>query len=188
MSGEVFALMAAEILHHLAVLTASAFDESYAQGSGTGSPNEEAASATRYNNYYTEYCPPRKWEDDGKIECVIIPRQIKDAAVRVGMRPLVGYAKFGAHWAPRNENSKQEEVKEAIARYDVDTSEFQYQSEGSCNIGSESEEEERDWQKFKTEHDTDYSSSNSYDSDEDMSYAEDDPGDDENGDDAVAEE
>ena len=100
----------------------------------------------------------------------------------------MGYAKFGAHWAPRNENSKHEEVKEAIARYDVDTSEYQYQSEGSCDIGSESEEEERDWQKFKTEHDTDYSSSNSYDSDEDMSYAEDDPGDDENGDDAVAEE
>ena len=45
-------------------------------------------------DYYQKFCPPFRSDENGKIECTIIPRQIQDAASRCGLKPLYGYTSF----------------------------------------------------------------------------------------------
>jgi hypothetical protein len=40
-------------------------------------------------NYFADFHPP------GQTELVVIPRQIRDAAVMIGMKPLLGFGEFG---------------------------------------------------------------------------------------------
>ena len=50
---------------------------------------EESDDASAQSNlefdYITNHPPPSRLDEDGKHICTIIPRQIKDAAIRLGM-------------------------------------------------------------------------------------------------------
>ena len=59
------------------------------------------------------YPPPMKVDEEGKYVCVIIPRQIEDAAVRLGRKPLLD----DRGWKVSEGRTKKEEVKEAISMY-----------------------------------------------------------------------
>jgi hypothetical protein len=66
-------------------------------------------------NYMSNYPPPMEVDEEGKHVCVIIPRQIKDAAVRLGMKPLLD----DQRWEVSEGRTKKEEVKEALLMYDL---------------------------------------------------------------------
>jgi len=44
--------------------------------------------------YHQNFCPPFRSDENGKIECTIIPRQIRDAASRCGLKPLYVHTSF----------------------------------------------------------------------------------------------
>jgi len=147
LSGEVFSIVASEVLHHMAVLIYNAYEQCWGQHpcSCTGhldnplyvnreEPDDDEGGASdddtvwdcQYsdqnddvlsNEYYYNHCPPLQADNDGNTNFVIIPRAIKNAAERMGMRPLLGYAEFGDMWAARDEDKKEEEVEEAMDQY-----------------------------------------------------------------------
>jgi hypothetical protein len=57
--------------------------------------------------------PPMKVDEEGKYVCVIIPRQIEDAAVRLGMKPLLD----DKRWEVSEGRTEKEEVNEALLMY-----------------------------------------------------------------------
>lgn len=63
--------------------------------------------------YLFNYPPPMEVDEEGKYVCVIIPRQIKDAAVRLGMKPLLD----DKRWEVSEGRTKKEEVNEALLMY-----------------------------------------------------------------------
>ena len=62
-------------------------------------------------NYYARFHPP------GQTGLIVIPRQIRDAAVMIGMKPLLGFGVFGDEWAASNDDDRQEEVENAEDQY-----------------------------------------------------------------------
>ena len=52
-------------------------------------------------------------DENGKVECIIIPRHIKDAAVRNGLKPLVGCG-LGSHAVEHYANSSESEDEEEV--------------------------------------------------------------------------
>jgi len=145
LSGEVFSIVATEVLHHMAVLISNAYEECWGQHpcsctdhldnplyvNREESDDEGGASDERTvwdyqysdhndmlnNQYYFNHCPPLQADNDGNTNFVIIPRAIKNAAERMGMRPLLGYAYDIAMWAARDEDKKEEEAEEEMDRY-----------------------------------------------------------------------
>ena len=139
LSGEVFAIVATEVLHHMAVLIYNAYEECWHQHPwSTGcvgdlsnplyvnrrvsDEDENKIEGNLSHNYlskeyYANHCPPLQAGTEGHINFVIIPRAIKNAAERMGMRPLLGYGEFGDMWAARDEDKKEEEVEEAMDQY-----------------------------------------------------------------------
>lgn len=91
-------------------------------------------------NHLSNY-PPLSWtvDEEGKLVCVIIPRQIKDAAVRLGMKPLLD----DQRWEVSEGRTKKEEVKEALLMYglslDDESSMLEEDSESSMS-GEDSDE------------------------------------------------
>ena len=80
-------------------------------------------------NYYANYCPPLKTDSDGKINYIIIPRLIKNAALRMGMIPLTGFGQFGRPWAPINDEERHEEIEEEMDRYYLEEEESEPEPE-----------------------------------------------------------
>lgn len=144
LSGEVFSIVATEVLHHMAVLVSNAYDECWGQhpcsctdhldnplyvnreeSDEGGASDERTVWDYQYsdhndmlnNQYYFNHCPPLQADNDGNTNFVIIPRAIKNAAERMGMRPLLGYAYDIAMWAARDEDKKEEEAEEEMDRY-----------------------------------------------------------------------
>eukprot|EP00985_Skeletonema_marinoi_P030809 scaffold34008_cov135-Skeletonema_marinoi.AAC.7 len=81
-----------------------------------GEEDYDDASAHSYleSDYITNHPPPPgTLDEEGRHVCVIIPRQIKDAAVRIGMKPLLD----SQSWEVSEGRTKKEEVNEAIALY-----------------------------------------------------------------------
>ncbi len=82
-------------------------------------------------NYMSNYPPPMEVDEEGKYVCVIIPRQIKDAAARLGMKPLHD----DQRWELSEGRTKKEEVKEALLMYglspDDENSMSEVDSDGS---------------------------------------------------------
>ncbi|KAL9183364.1 hypothetical protein ACHAXT_005151 [Thalassiosira profunda] len=122
LSGEAFSIVAAEILHFMGSIVAHAFEAC----KGMHSPLEKRDSdprfvhlveEARYGNYYTNYQPPFQEDEDGKVECVIVPRQIEEAAVKLGMRKVLGFNDDFDHWAASSEDLLDEERDEARGRY-----------------------------------------------------------------------
>ena len=82
-------------------------------------------------NHLSNVPPPGAIDEEGKHVCVIIPRQIKDAAVRLGMKPLLD----DQRWEVSEGRTKKEEVKEALLMYglslDDENSMSEVDSDGS---------------------------------------------------------
>ena len=68
-------------------------------------------------SYYANHCPPLQTDRGGKINYIIIPRLIKNAAVRMGMKPLLGCVDFSMIWATSNDEERDKEVEEAMDQY-----------------------------------------------------------------------
>ena len=129
MSGEAFSIIETEIVHHLAMVTAHAYTEclhqlpddplyvNTEQEDARAFLDEEGARAFLGENYYANYCPPLQTDSVGRINYIIIPRFIKNAAVRMGMKPLLGFGEFGYHWTTSNDKEKEKEVEEEMDRY-----------------------------------------------------------------------
>ena len=58
--------------------------------------------------HYQNSCPPFRSDENGKIECTIIPRQIRDAASRCGLKPLYGYNSAG--WDHESQEGRHEGI------------------------------------------------------------------------------
>ncbi|KAL7453032.1 hypothetical protein ACHAWC_004726 [Mediolabrus comicus] len=104
------------------------------------SENSHDSDSSFEFNHLSNY-PPLSWtvDEEGKLVCVIIPRQIKDAAVRLGMKPLLD----DQRWEVSEGRTKKEEVKEALLMYglslDDESSMLDEDSESSMS-GEESDE------------------------------------------------
>eukprot|EP00986_Skeletonema_menzelii_P021385 scaffold34354_cov148-Skeletonema_menzelii.AAC.1 len=83
------------------------------------------------SDYIANHPPPLKLDEDGKHVCVIIPRQIKDAAVRIGMKPLLD----SQSWEVSEGQTKKEEVNEALSLYGL----FSLDDDSSSEVGSDGE-------------------------------------------------
>jgi hypothetical protein len=119
MSGSVFSIVATEVLHHMAVIVSYAYDTfelhppamQIEDGDDTNADYDSDQSETiqldvrgkRSLNYFAEFHPP------GQTELVVIPRQIRDAAVMIGMKHLLGFGVFGAEWASSNDDGRDDE-------------------------------------------------------------------------------
>jgi hypothetical protein len=71
-------------------------------------------------NYFAEFHPP------GQTDLVVIPRQIRDAAVMIGMKPLLGFGVFGAEWASSNDDGREESSNDDETDEEVENAENQY--------------------------------------------------------------
>ena len=71
-------------------------------------------------NYFAEFHPP------GQTDLVVIPRQIRDAAVMIGMKPLLGFGVFGAEWASSNDDETDESSNDDETDEEVENAENQY--------------------------------------------------------------
>ena len=80
---------------------------------GEESDNVSDQSYLQYDYITNHPPPPRELDEDGKYVCVIIPRQIKDAAVRLGMKPLLD----DQRWEVSEGRTKKEEMSEALSLY-----------------------------------------------------------------------
>mmetsp|Transcript_27492 Transcript_27492/g.43246 ORF Transcript_27492/g.43246 Transcript_27492/m.43246 type:complete len:504 (+) Transcript_27492:31-1542(+) len=171
LSGAVFDCIAAEILHFMATIVIDAFEVSKSLWcpsanvvmiANTGDWTIEIddaiigeeiddASARSYleSDYIINHPPPSRLDEDGRHMCVIIPRQIKDAAVRIGMKPLLD----SKSWKVSEGRTMKEEVNEALSLYGLsldDESELEahsdtesgWQPSNAEEAGSDSELEE----------------------------------------------
>jgi hypothetical protein len=130
MSGSAFSIVATEVLHHMAVIVSYACDTFESADNGLPADtvaDEDDDSNADYSdqcdefhldkgiqrglNYYANFHPP------GQTELVVIPRQIRDAAVMIGMKPLLGFGVFGAEWAASVDDGRDEEVEIAEDQY-----------------------------------------------------------------------
>mmetsp|Transcript_13669 Transcript_13669/g.20478 ORF Transcript_13669/g.20478 Transcript_13669/m.20478 type:complete len:281 (-) Transcript_13669:112-954(-) len=159
LTGAVFDSIAEEILHYMATIVIDAFEASkslwcpcanigtsrldnpVAVGEAVAIDDEmigeekcDDASAHSYleSDYITNHPPPPgTLDEEGRHVCVIIPRQIKDAAVRIGMKPLLD----SQSWEVSKGRTKKEEVNEAIALYGL-SSDDDSSSEAGSDGGS----------------------------------------------------
>lgn len=143
LTGGAFDSIAAEILHFMAIIVIDAFEASKSLwcpcanvgtsrldnlvAGNTGEAvaiddemigEEECDDASAHSYLEFDYItnhppPPGTLDEEGRHVCVIIPRQIKDAAVRIGMKPLLD----SQSWEVSEGRTKKEEVNEAIALY-----------------------------------------------------------------------
>jgi len=127
MSGSAFSIVATEILHHMAVIVSYAYDTSesdppvmqFEDGDDSNADYDSDQSEDihlekriqRGLNYYANFHPP------GQTELVVIPRQIRDAAMMIGMKPLLGFGAFGDEWAASSDDGRHEEVEIAQDQY-----------------------------------------------------------------------
>jgi hypothetical protein len=127
MSGSVFSIVATEILHHMAVIVSYAYDTFVShppamqleEGDDSNADydsdqSEDIHLEKRISsglNYYANFHPP------GQTGLIVIPRQIRDAAVMIGMKPLLGFGVFGDEWAASSDDGRQEEVENAEDQY-----------------------------------------------------------------------
>lgn len=154
LSGALFDCIAAEILHFMATIVIDAFEVSkslWCPGNNIArtprirNPNgpvqiddkiiyEESDDASARSNiefdYITNHPPPSRLDEDGRHAiCVIVPGQIKDAAIRIGMKPLLD----SQSWEVSEGRTKKEEVSEALSLYGLsldEESELDAQSDG----------------------------------------------------------
>lgn len=94
-------------------------------------------------DYSNQPPPPRETvheDEEGKQLCVIIPRQIKDAAVRIGMKPLLD----DQGWEAGEDRTKHEEVEEAIIMYKSSSEDEESLDESSSEDEESSDEESGD--------------------------------------------
>ena len=129
---------------------------------------------TRYNgDYFAKHIPPPKPDSDDHFlppeadRFIVIPRHIKDAAIRNRMKPVLLCNKFGTYWASRKGNSVKDEVSREKARY---ASENIISSKDDSEEESEDEFSEDDGKHYNDGTSISYCSSISYDSDEERSY------------------
>jgi hypothetical protein len=114
------------------------------------SDDDASISSDNYleSNHFANQPPPLVTVDEeGRHVCVVIPRQIKDAAVRLGMKPLLD----SQSWAASEGRTKKEEVNEALSSYDLSLDDESSSSEessfsqslddesSSSEVGSDSE-------------------------------------------------
>ena len=127
MSGSAFSIVSTEILHHMAVIVSYAYDTFVSdppvmlleEGDDSNADYDSDQSEDvhlekriqRGLNYYARFHPP------GQTGLIVIPRQIRDAAVMIGMKPLLGFGVFGDEWAASNDDDRQEEVENAEDQY-----------------------------------------------------------------------
>jgi hypothetical protein len=113
MSGSVFSIVATEVLHHMAVIVSYAYETSRSDSPVADQSDDIhlGKGIQRGLNYYANFHPP------GQTELVVIPRQIRDAAVMIGMKPLLGFGLFGAEWAASNDDERHDEVENAEDQY-----------------------------------------------------------------------
>eukprot|EP00984_Skeletonema_dohrnii_P025000 scaffold14144_cov91-Skeletonema_dohrnii-CCMP3373.AAC.14 len=195
LTGAAFDSIAAEILHFMATIVIDAFEASKSlwcpcANVGTsglldnlvavgdeavaiddemiGEEECDDASAHSYLefDYITNHPPPPgKLDEEDRHVCVIIPRQIKDAAVRIGMKPLLD----SQSWEVSEGHTKKEEVNEAIALYGLSLDDDSLSEAGSDGgsiwlSNSDSNEETSD-----SDEETSDSDEESSDSDEETS-------------------
>jgi hypothetical protein len=133
MSGSAFSIVATEILHHMAVIVSYAYDTfasdppvmQFEDGDDSNADYDSDQSetilvdvrGTRRLNYFANFHPPGR-----QTELVVIPRQIRDAAVMIGMKPLLGFGLFGAEWASINDDGRDESSNddEIFPWYEID--------------------------------------------------------------------
>ena len=71
-------------------------------------------------------CPPFHSNEDGKIVCVIIPRQIQDAASRCGLKRVYGHNCEGYHFfEPGAGQTQEEERDDAMSQYYVEDDDYE---------------------------------------------------------------
>ena len=162
LSGALFDSIAAEILHSMAIIVVQAFEVSKSQwchhenmglcfdyvngyifaeiddDNIVEEGDHSSHSSEQSHDYEVAYSnqpppPPETLDEEGKQLCVIIPRQIKEAAVRIGMKPLLD----SQSWEAAEGKSVDEEVKEARMMYHESSSE-----DDSSDEESDDEEEE----------------------------------------------
>lgn len=128
MSGSAFSIVATEVLHHMAVIVSYAYDTFVShppamqleESDDSNADYDSDQSKTiqvdvrgkRSLNYFANFHPPGR-----QTELKVIPRQIRDAAVMIGMKPLLGFGVFGAEWAASNDDERHEEVENTEDQY-----------------------------------------------------------------------
>ena len=158
LTGGTFDCIAAEILHFMAVIVTDAFEASKSlwcphadvgddfTGNGRmsvaiddeiiGDEESDDTSTDSYleSNHFANHPPTVTVDEDGRYVCVIIPRQIKDAAVRIGMTPLLD----SQSWEVSEGRTKKEEVREAMSLYEYELSSDDESSSSEGDSDSES--------------------------------------------------
>ena len=127
-----------------------------------GAAKLKSGEITLEPDYYQKMCPPFHSNEDGKIVCVIIPRQIQDAASRCGLKRVYGHSCEGYHFfEPGAGQTQEEERDDAMSQYYVEDDDYESSDSSDSDESSGS-----------------YESSNSNDSNgdeesEDLSYESD---------------
>lgn len=161
LTGGAFDSIAAEILHFMATIVIDAFevskslwcpdanvernvvvDDEIMGEESDGDASFSSDICLEFNHFANHDTPPPETLDEkGRHVCVVIPRQIRDAAVRLGMKPLL----FGQSWDkgcfPMWEVSEGRTLKEEL---DKDVSLYGLSSDdesASLEVGSDSESE-----------------------------------------------
>lgn len=109
MSEEAFSIIANEVLQIILSLVADAVTTADSQSQDSSSDFEDVDTDTSI-----VYAPLLGQPDEnGKVECIIIPRHIKDAAARNGLKPALGCG-IGSHANEHYESSESEDEEEVF--------------------------------------------------------------------------
>lgn len=108
MSEEAFSIIANEVLQIILSLVADAVTTADSQSQNNSSDFEDVDTDT--SNVYAPLLGQP--DENGKVECIIIPRHIKDAAVRNGLKPMMGCG-IGSHAVEHYESSESEDEEES---------------------------------------------------------------------------
>lgn len=112
MSDEAFSIIANEVLQIILSLVADAVTTADSQSQNNSSDFEDVDTEVS-----VVYAPLMGQPDEnGKVECIIIPRQIKDAAVRNGLKPMMGCG-IGSHAVEHYNESSESEDEEEVCPY-----------------------------------------------------------------------
>ena len=160
--------IAAEVLHDLAVLSAYAFEiciggqsadevdpdnPRYIRLNGNEDGGDE--DSDKYDSddeeegingaYFAQYDPPFQTDSEGKINCIVIPRHVKEAAERNGMKPLMGLG-LGYGWVQSNNYDDEDDHTECTdgkVEAEVHGAVAQYYPEAGTSKGEDDSDESR---------------------------------------------
>ena len=114
-------------------------------GRSFGASRHASGEISLDNDYFQKFCPPFRSDENGKIECTIIPRQIRDAASRCGLKRVYGYTSSATGYE-ESEEVREEVMSQYYVEGDGYKSAEDMSVDGEISYADDESEEAANWE------------------------------------------